>query len=142
MYRSRYWDGPTTPLYPFGFGLSYTTFSITNLKLSKSQVKVGQSVRVTAEVTNTGTVPGDEVVQLYIHQKWGRDSRPMRELKGFERTSLQPGETKTVSFQLGPDELGYWSTNANQWIQEAVDFDIWVGADSLATLHADLEVVG
>ena len=141
MYRSRYWDSPTTPLYPFGFGLNYTTFAIANLKISDSRVKVGQSVVVTADVTNTGAVAGDEVVQLYLHQKWGSDSRPMRELKGFERITLQPGETKTVTFHLGPDELGYWSTNANGWIQEAAAFDIWVGADSLATLHADLEVV-
>ncbi|MBN2003683.1 MAG: beta-glucosidase BglX [Anaerolineae bacterium] len=141
MYRSRYWDSPTTPLYPFGFGLSYTTFSITNLKISASQIKVGQSLTVTADVTNTGHVAGDEVVQLYIHQKWGSDSRPMRELKGFERVTLQPGETKTVTFCLGPDELGYWSTHAGRWIQEAAAFDLWVGADSLATLHADLEVV-
>ena len=141
MYRSRYWDSPTSPLYPFGFGLSYTTFAITNLQLSAAQVKVGQSVTVTADVTNTGQVAGDEVVQLYIHQKWGSDSRPMRELKGFERVTLQPGETKTVTFHLGPDELRYWSTNANGWIQEAAAFDIWVGADSLATLHADLEVI-
>jgi beta-glucosidase len=140
-YRSRYWDSPTTPLYPFGFGLSYTTFSIVNLNVSASRVKVGQSVVVTADVTNTGSLAGDEVVQLYIHQKWGTDSRPMRELKGFERITLQPGETKTVTFHLGPDELGYWSTNAKGWIQEAAPFDIWVGADSLATLHADLEVV-
>jgi beta-glucosidase len=105
-------------------------------------VKVGQSVTVTADVTNTGKVAGDEVVQLYIHQKWGTDSRPMRELKGFERITLQPGETKKVSFQLGPDELGYWSTNAGKWIQDTAPFDIWVGSDSLATLHADLEVVG
>lgn len=140
-YRSRYWDSPTTPLYPFGFGLSYTTFSFTNLKVSASQVKVGQSVTVTADVTNTGKVAGDEVVQLYIHQKWGTDSRPMRELKGFERITLQPGETKTVTFQLGPNELGYWSTNAGKWIQDTAPFDLWVGADSLATLHADLEVV-
>jgi len=141
MYRSRYWDGPTTPLYPFGFGLSYTTFSIASLKVSKPRVKVGQSVDVTAEVTNTGRVAGDEVVQLYIHQKWGSDSRPMRELKGFERITLQPGETKTVAFHLGPDELGYWSANAGRWIQDAAAFDVWVGADSLATLHAELEVV-
>ncbi len=141
MYRSRYWDSPTTPLYPFGFGLSYTTFSIDNLKLSASQIKVGQSATVTAEVTNTGTVDGDEVVQLYIHQKWGSDSRPMRELKGFERVTLQPGETNTVTFQLGPDELSYWSTSAGQWTQDAAPFDIWVGNDSLASLHADLEVV-
>jgi beta-glucosidase len=142
QYRSRYWDSPTTPLYPFGFGLSYTNFSIANLRVSDSQVKVGQAVAVAADVTNTGSVVGDEVVQLYIHQRWGSDSRPIRELKGFERITLQPGETKTVTFHLGPDELGYWSTNANRWIQEAAAFDIWVGADSLATLHADLEVVG
>ena len=141
MYRSRYWDGPVIPLYPFGFGLSYTTFSITNLKLSTPQVKVGSEMTVTADVTNTGSVAGDEVVQLYIHQKAGSDSRPMRELKGFERLTLKPGETKTVTFPLGPAELGYWSTNAGKWIQEAEAFDIWVGSDSLATLHADLTVV-
>jgi beta-glucosidase len=140
-YRSRYWDGPTTPLYPFGFGLSYTTFSITNLKVATPQVKVGKSVTVTADVTNTGPVVGDEVVQLYIHQKAGSDSRPIRELKGFERLTLKPGETKTVTFHLGPAELGHWSTNAGKWVQDTEAFDIWVGADSLATLHADLAVV-
>jgi len=140
-YRSRYWDSPTTPLYPFGFGLSYTTFSIANLKVSATRVKVGSSVTVTADVTNTGPVAGDEVVQLYIHQKAGSDSRPSRELKGFERLTLEPGETKTVTFHLGPAELGYWSTNAGKWVQETADFDIWVGADSSATLHADLTVV-
>jgi beta-glucosidase len=141
MYRSRYWDSPTTPLYPFGFGLSYTTFSIDNLKVSAPQVKAGDTVTVTAEVTNTGSLAGDEVVQLYIHQKAGRDSRPRRELKGFERVTLQPGETRTVAFQLGPDQLSYWSTSAGRWVQDTEAFDIWVGADSLATLHADLKVV-
>jgi beta-glucosidase len=141
MYASRYWDSLPTPLYPFGFGLSYTTFSIDNLRLSAAQVKVGQSVSVTVEVTNTGQVAGDEVVQLYIHQKAGSDSRPMRELKGFERVTLQPGEVKLVTFRLGPGELEYWSTNSGRWIQEAAEFDIWVGADSSATLHAELAVV-
>jgi len=140
-YHSRYWDGPTTPLYPFGFGLSFTTFSFSNLQVSSSPVKIGGSVTVSVDVTNTGKVAGDEVAQLYVHQRWGRDSRPMRELKGFERLTLQPGETKTVAFQLGPDELRYWSTTANAWIQDATDFDIWVGADSLAALHADLAVI-
>jgi beta-glucosidase len=64
----------------------------------------------------------------------------MRELKGFQRVTLRPGETKQVRFSLGPDELGYWSTNANGWVQDAAAFDIWIGSDSLATLHADLEV--
>jgi len=141
MYRSRYWDGPMTPLYPFGFGLSYTTFLITNLTVATPKVKLGNSVTVTAEVTNTGTLAGDEVVQLYIHQKAGSDSRPLRELKGFERLTLQPGETKKVTFHLGPDELGYWSTNAGKWIQEAADFDVWIGADSTATLCAEFAVV-
>jgi beta-glucosidase len=141
MYNPRYWDGLPVPLYPFGFGLSYTTFSIANLQLSKSKIKIGKSVKVTAEVTNTGKVTGDEVVQLYIHQKWGTDTRPMRELEGFERVTLQPGETKTVTFELGPEELTYWSTNAGKWIQDAASFDIWVGSDSQATLHADLDVI-
>jgi beta-glucosidase len=141
MYRSRYWDSPTTPLYPFGFGLSYTTFSISNLQLSASQVKLGQSLTADVEVTNTGPVVGDEVVQLYIHQQAGRDSRPIRELKGFRRITLQPGETRKVSFNLGPDELGYWSTDAGSWVQDAADFDLWVGSDSLATLHADFSVI-
>jgi beta-glucosidase len=141
MYNPRYWDGLPVPLYPFGYGLSYTAFEFSDLKVSAPQVKVGSSVTVSVDVTNTGSLAGDEVVQLYIHQKWGSDSRPMRELKGFKRITLQPGETRTVTFHLGPDELGYWSTNADGWIQEATAFDIWVGADSLATLHADLEVV-
>jgi beta-glucosidase len=141
QYSPRYWDGPASPLYPFGFGLSYTTFSISDLNVSSVQVKAGDSISVTANVTNTGKVAGDEVVQLYIHQKFGSDSRPMRELKGFERVSLQPGEARTVTFELGPEQLTYWSTNAGKWVQDTAAFDIWVGSDSLATLHAEFEVV-
>ena len=139
-YRSRYWDSPTTPLYPFGFGLSYTSFSFDNLKVSSSEIKVGETVSVSVDVTNSGKVAGDEVVQLYIHQKWGTDSRPKRELKGFQRIALQPGETKTVTFQLGPQELRYWSTKAKTWVQDTAGFDLWVGADSLAELHTELTV--
>ncbi len=142
MYNPRYWDGLPIPLYPFGYGLSYTTFEFSNLKVSAPQIKTGDSVTVSVDVTNTGQVTGDEVAQLYIHQKYGTDTRPMRELKGFQRVSIQPGETKKVNFQLGPDELKYWSTNARKWLQEAAAFDIWIGADSLATLHAELEVIG
>lgn len=141
MYNPRYWDGLPTPLYPFGYGLSYTTFAFANLQVSAPQVEVGGSVTVSVDVTNTGARAGDEVAQLYIHQKWGADTRPMRELKGFARLTLQPGETKTVAFRLGPDELGYWSTNAGGRVQDAAAFDIWVGADSLATLHGEFEVV-
>lgn len=140
-YNPRYWDGLPTPLYPFGYGLSYTTFAFANLVVSAPQVKIGGSITVSVDVTNTGQVAGDEVAQLYIHQRWGSDTRPMRELKGFQRVTLQPGETRTVTFRLGPNELGYWSTNAGRWVQDAAAFDIWVGGDSLATLHATFEVV-
>jgi beta-glucosidase len=141
MYNPRYWDGLPTPLYPFGFGLSYTTFSIRNLKVAAVQVKLGSPVVVSADLTNTGQIAGDEVVQLYIHQQAGLDSRPMRELKGFERVTLKPGETRTVTFTLGPAELGYWSTNAGKWVQDAEVFDVWVGADSKADLHASFTVI-
>jgi len=140
MYNPRYWDGLPIPLYPFGFGLSYTTFEFSNLKVSSEKIKVGESLTVTVDVTNTGKRAGDEVAQLYIHQKYGTDTRPMRELKGFERITLQPGETKTVTFKLGKDELTYWSTNANAWIQDPASFDLWAGSDSQAALHAEFEV--
>ena len=140
MHRSRYWDGPPTPLYPFGHGLSYTTFAFSNLRLAQAQVKVGEVATVSVDVANTGALAGDEVVQLYVHQRAGSDSRPMRELKGFRRVGLKPGEKQTVTFPLGPDELRYWSTAERKWVQEAEAFDVWVGADSTATLHADLQV--
>jgi beta-glucosidase len=140
-YKSRYWDGPTTPLYPFGHGLSYTTFAFSNLKVAARPVKVGGTATVSVDVANTGSVAGDEVVQLYVHQKAGSDSRPVRELKGFRRVSLKPGEAQTVTFPLGPDELRYWSTSQGTWVQDAEAFDVWVGADSTTTLHAELQVV-
>ncbi|MEE4193972.1 MAG: beta-glucosidase BglX [Anaerolineae bacterium] len=141
MHNPRYWDGLPTPLYPFGYGLSYTSFEFSNLKVSREEIKVGESLTVSVDVTNTGAVAGDEVAQLYIHQRWGTDTRPMRELKGFVRISLQPGETKTVNFQLGPEELTYWSTYVHGWIQDAAEFDVWVGSDSLAELHTAFRVV-
>ena len=138
---SRYWDLLTSPLYPFGYGLSYTTFSFANLRPSTPQLKLGQKTDVSVDVTNTGAVAGDEVVQLYVHQKAGSDSRPRRELKGFRRVSLKPGETRTVTFSLGPDELRYWSTSQRKWVQDAEAFDLWAGSDSTATLQAALTVV-
>ena len=140
MYNPRYWDGLPVPLYPFGFGLSYTTFEFSNLKVSAEKIKVGASLTVSVDVTNTGKVAGDEVAQLYIHQQYGTDTRPIRELKGFERITLQPGEKKTVTFTLGANELTYWSSNASKWIQDPASFDLWAGSDSQASLHAEFEV--
>jgi beta-glucosidase len=141
LYRSRYGDGPTTPLFPFGFGLSYTTFSFANLKAAPAQVKAGGRVTVSVDVTNTGRRAGEEVVQLYVHQKSGRDSRPQRELKGFRRVVLAPGETQAVRFELGPEELRYWSTSERAFVQDAAEFDLWAGGDVTAALHATLQVV-
>lgn len=140
-FTSRYWDEASSPLYPFGYGLSYTTFAFSNLRLSAPQVRVGEPLQVSVDVRNTGAQAGDEVVQLYIHQEAGSASRPARELKGFERVRLAPGEKKTVRFTLGRNELSFWSPQAKQWVEEAEPFDLWAGGDSTATLHASFNVV-
>jgi len=138
--EKRYWNEKVVPLYPFGYGLSYTTFAFSNLKVSQPQVRIGNSIEVTVDVKNTGSRAGDEVVQLYIHQQSGSASRPVRELKGFERITLGAGETKTVRFKLGPDELRYWNASTRAWMQEAEMFDVWVGNDSSASLHSTFSV--
>ena len=139
-FTSRYWDMNSKPLYPFGYGLSYATFKFANLKVTKPSMGIADTNEVTVDVTNTSAVAGDAVAQLYIHQRWGSASRPVRQLKGFERIALQPGETKTVKFSLGKEELKYWNPQTKQWIVEPSDFDVWAGEDSAASLHADLTV--
>jgi beta-glucosidase len=139
-FTSRYWDMNSKPLYPFGFGLSYTTFKFANLQLSKTKMATGDTTDVSVDVTNTGTIAGDAVAQIYIHQRYGTASRPVRQLKGFERLSLQPGETKTLKFPLGKEELQYWSPQQKQWIVEPTEFDVWAGEDSGADLHAEFTV--
>jgi beta-glucosidase len=140
-FTSRFWDIPTAPLYPFGYGLSYSTFSFSNLRVSKPEVKVGESTEVSVDVENTGRRTGDEVAQLYIHQRYGSASRPVRELKGFERVTLAPGQKRTVRFTLGKAELTYWSGASKQWVQEPAVFDLWVGADATASLTTTFRVV-
>jgi beta-glucosidase len=140
-FTSRYQDVKTSPLYPFGYGLSYTKFAISNLQLDKTTAKVGDSIGASVDVQNTGSVAGDEVVQLYIHQQSGSASRPVRQLKGFEKVSLAPGEEKTVHFTLGKNELTYWSPSAKTLVLEPAVFDVWAGEDSTASLHGNFEVV-
>ena len=139
-FKSRYQDMKTSPLYPFGYGLSYTNFAVTNLKLDKATAKVGDSVGVSVEVQNTGGVAGDEVVQVYVHQQSGSASRPVRQLKGFEKVTLAPGEKKTLHFVLGKDELTYWSPSEKKWVLEPAVYDVWAGEDSTAKLHASFEL--
>ena len=136
----RYWDEESTPLYPFGYGLSYSTFTFSNLHVSQPQFRIGQTAEVTADVENTGPSTADEVPQIYIHQQYGSTSRPVRELKGFERITLAAHEKKTVHFSLGSNELSYWSEAKKAWVEEPARFDVWVGADSQATLHGSFTI--
>lgn len=137
----RYWDEESTPLYPFGHGLSYASFEYSRLSLDKSSIRAGESLRVSVDVKNTGSREADEVAQLYIHQRYGASSRPVRELKGFQRISLGAGKSRTLEFTLGPDELRYWNATSRGWAIDAATFDAWAGGDSTALLSASFEVV-
>jgi beta-glucosidase len=139
-FKSRYWDIVSTPLYPFGYGLSYTSFSFDHLKASQPETKVGGSFDVSVDVTNTGSRPGDTVVQLYIHQRAGSASRPVRQLKGFQRVNLAAGAKQTIHFKLGSEELQFWSPAKKQWVVEPEQFDIWAGDNSQAKLHAEFRL--
>ncbi len=139
---ARYWSGPSTPLYPFGHGLSYASFTYANLQLSSERVPVGETVQVTVDVTNSSTVDADEVVQLYIHQRYGTSSRPVRELKGFQRVHIAGGATAEVTFDLGPDQLRYWSAVTRGWVQDATEIEVYAGGDSTAELGTVLTVTG
>jgi beta-glucosidase len=138
----RYWDEESTPLYPFGHGLSYGRFEYADLTLDRDQIQAGDEATARVTVTNVGDRPGDEVAQLYIHQRHGTASRPVRELKGFERLSLEPGESRTVTFRLGPDELRYWNAATRDWVVDSTDVDVYVGGDSTASLSTSLSVAG
>jgi beta-glucosidase len=140
-FTSRYWDLPTSPLYPFGYGLSYSTFSISGLHLSAKTTPLDGSITATATVANTGTRTADEVVQLYLHQRYGSASRPVRELKGFRRVTLQPGQKQEITFNIGREDRNYWSAARNGWLVEPSDFDVWVGNSSTAELHDSFSVV-
>jgi len=140
QFTSRYWDLSSKPLYPFGYGLSYSTFKFANLRLSRPRMKIGDSTDVAVDVTNTGSLAGDAVAQLYIHQRSGSASRPVRQLEGFRRLALAPGETKTLHFRLGKAELQFWSPQTKRWVVEPSVVDIWVGEDSRADLHAELSI--
>jgi beta-glucosidase len=139
-FTSRYWDIQSKSLYPFGYGLSYTTFKFTKLKLSHVSIGTDGKTEVSVDVTNTGSVAGDAVAQIYIHQRFGSASRPVRQLKGFQRVELQPGETKALTFPLGKEELQFWSPQKKEWVVEPSEFDVWAGEDSTASLHADFTV--
>ena len=128
-FTSRYLDSPNTPLYPFGHGLSYTTFEYGDLVLSADTIATGGSISVSAAVRNTGDVAGAEVVQLYIRDPVASVVRPVKELKGFTKVYLEPGEQQTVQFTLRPRELGFFDQDM-LWVVEPGVFQVWVGWSS------------
>jgi beta-glucosidase len=136
----RYWDEASTPLFPFGYGLSYGRFEYANLTVDQPTIAAGETVTVSVEVANTADREADEVVQLYIHQRYGSASRPVRELKGFQRVTLAARESRTLHFPLGPDERRYWNAAVRDWVIDASTFDVWVGGDSTAQMTTTFDV--
>ncbi|HAW63927.1 MAG TPA: beta-glucosidase BglX [Alistipes sp.] len=134
-YRSNYLDVPNTPLYPFGFGLSYTTFEYGPLTLSSDRMAAGGTITASVDVTNTGDREGAEVVQLYIRDLVGSTTRPVQELKGFEKITLRAGETKRVSFTIDEPMLRFYN-HALEFVSEAGEFDVMVGGSSDRVQHA------
>ena len=131
--------GDTSPLFPFGFGLSYTTFKYTNVRVSPSSMATNAIATVSVDVTNTGKRAGDEVVQMYIRDEVSSVTRPTKELRGFERTTLKPGETKTVTFKLGPQELQFYNRQMKR-VVEPGKFTVMIGPNSVDLQKATLEV--
>jgi len=129
------------PLYAFGFGLSYTTFKFDNLRIEPPEIHNGGTAKVSVDVTNSGSREGDEVPQLYIHQKIASITRPVKELRGFHRITLKPGEKKTVEFTLTPDSLSLLDVNMQRVVEPGA-FEIMVGPDSAHTQTVNLNVVG
>jgi beta-glucosidase len=141
-YDSRYRDlRSCDPMYAFGYGLSYTTFSVTGLTLDRSTVSPSGSVRATMTVTNTGDVAGDDVVQLYLHDPVASISQPVRRLRGFERVSLQPNESKKVTFTLDRSDFGFYD-NRGHFVVEPGQIEVYAGDSSQATMKSTFTVTG
>jgi beta-glucosidase len=140
-YTSRYVDVPNTPLYPFGYGLSYTTFDLGPVQLDRQALAPGGSLHATVRVTNTGNRAGTEVAQLYIRDEVADVSRPVRQLRGFQRVTLAPGESRSVTFTIRPAMLAFHRLDMS-FGTEPGRFDVYVGADSRASDHAAFMLEG
>lgn len=138
-YTSKYLDIPNTPLYPFGHGLSYTTFSYGDIKLNKSTITSADKLQVTVQVTNTGNYDGVETVQLYIRDLVGSITRPVKELKRFEKVSLKKGEGKEVTFTLSIEDLKFFNADL-KWVAEPGDFKVFVGTNSQEVKEASFSL--
>jgi beta-glucosidase len=129
-YKGNYVDVPTSPLYPFGYGLAYTTFEFGDVKLATNAVSLNGKIAASVEIKNTGARAGTAVAELYLRAlAASAGPRPVRELKGFQKILLPPGETKTASFELAAKELGYYDAKGN-WLVEPGKYQLWISADS------------
>jgi beta-glucosidase len=135
----RYVKESENPLYPFGYGLSYSTFKYSNLKLSAQNIKNDESVTVSVDVTNTGNYDGEDVVQLYINDIYSSVTTPRKTLKGFKRLMIKKGETKKVTFNLTPEELAIWDRNMKKTV-ELGEFEVMVGGNSIDLLKTKFKV--
>ena len=138
--RRGYLFDTTQPLFPFGYGLSYTTFAYANLRVAPSRIAPGARATVSVDLTNTGPRSGDEVVQLYVRDEVSWATRPVAELRGFRRVTLRPGETRAVTFEVGPEELAYHGPDMKR-VVEPGRFDIMVGGNSVDVSSVALDVV-
>ena len=140
-YTSKYLDLPWTPLYPYGYGLSYTTFAYSNLKLSAASIAAGDGLTVSVDVRNTGDRAGDEVVQLYVRDSVASVAEPVKSLKGARRVTLRAAETQTVTFRLGPDAFSLYDRQMRKIVEPGV-FTIFVGTNSDDVRSAHVDVTG
>ncbi|WP_088323758.1 beta-glucosidase BglX [Polaribacter tangerinus] len=132
-FKSNYLDVRNEPLYPFGYGLSYTNFTYNNLKLNSKDLSANSEIKVSVEVTNTGNFDGKEVVQMYIRDIVGSVTRPVKELKGFKKVFLAKGETKTVTFKISQEDLKFYNYDL-EFVAEPGEFDVFIGTDSTTEL--------
>ena len=140
-YKGTYIDGPTVPLYPFGFGLAYTTFEFGKVQLDASRMKMGGTVSARVQIKNTGGRTGTAVAELYIRDfACSVGARPVRELKGFQKIPLQPGESRDVELKLPAHYLGCYDTKGN-WIVEPGKYQLWIAPDSASGEPVEFELV-
>ncbi len=139
-FRSNYLDVSNDPVFPFGYGLSYSSFSYSDIKLSSNAMKPGQKITASVTVTNTSNVDGKEVVQLYLRDMVGTITRPVKELKGFQKIELKAGEAKTISFSISVDDLKFYNSDL-KYVAEPGDFKLFIGGNSQDVKEADFKLL-